>query len=495
MASLPQALYNAEQARALDRIAIQDFGIPEIVLMERAGRAAFAHLRTRWPRAERIVVVCGPGNNGGDGYIVARAALEAGYRVAVVTLSAPTGASSKAALVALDPSVVMPAESFDRALDGADVIVDAMFGIGLKRDIEGRWHHFVDSINAAGVPVVAIDIPSGLDSDSGAVHGVAVCATLTVTFIGLKLGLFTGSGREHVGEIAFVSLELPASVYEQIGAAARRITTSQVYANRPVRSRDAHKGRSGHVVVVGGNLSMLGAVRMAGEAAYRSGAGLVTVATRAEHAALLSAARPELMSKAAHSASDLDDVLGRATVVAIGPGLGRDDWARQLWRRVLERDGPTVVDADALNELAQGATQRDDWVLTPHPGEAARLLGSTSVAVQSDRLAALEALVRRYGGVGVLKGSGTLVGSADDLPALCDRGNPGMASGGMGDVLTGVIAGLIAQGLGLRTAAELGVWLHASAADRAAREGGEVGMMATDLLTHVRALVNDPNLI
>jgi len=154
-----------------------------------------------------------------------------------------------------------------------------------------------------------------------------------------------------------------------------------------------------------------------------------------------------------------------------------------------------VVDADALNVLAQGPTQRDDWVLTPHPGEAARLLGSTSTAVQSNRLAALEALVRRYGGVGVLKGSGTLVGSADDLPALCDRGNPGMASGGMGDVLTGIIAGLVAQGLGLRAAAEFGVWLHASAADRAAGEGGEVGMMATDLLAHVRALVNDPNLV
>ncbi|MDH3467775.1 MAG: NAD(P)H-hydrate dehydratase [Gammaproteobacteria bacterium] len=494
MASLPQALYTVEQARALDRIAIQDFGIPEIVLMERAGRAAFAHLHTRWPQAERIVVVCGPGNNGGDGYIVACAALEAGYRVAVVTLSPPTGASSKTALAALDPAVVMPAESFDAMLVGADVIVDAVFGIGLKREIAGRWQHYVDAINAAGVPIVAIDIPSGLDSDSGAVHGVAVRATLTVTFIGLKLGLLTGAGREHVGEVACADLGLPESVYEQVDVAAKRITTSHVQTNRPMRSRAAHKGRSGHVVIIGGNHSMLGAARMAGEAAYRSGAGLVTVATRPEHAALLSAARPELMSKAAQDASDLDDILERATVVAIGPGLGRDDWAQQLWRRALERGGPMVVDADALNALAQGPFQRDDWVLTPHPGEAARLLSSTPAAVQSDRLAALEALLRRYGGVGILKGSGTLIGSADDMPALCDRGNPGMASGGMGDVLTGVIAGLIAQGLQLRIAAELGVWLHASAADIAARNGGEMGMMAMDLLLPIRALINNPNL-
>jgi NAD(P)H-hydrate epimerase len=259
----------------------------------------------------------------------------------------------------------------------------------------------------------------------------------------------------------------------------------------PKRPRDAHKGSFGHVLIVGGDHGMGGAVRLAAEAGLRAGAGLVSVATRAEHVPALIAGLPEAMPRAVEHADDLDGLLARATVVAVGPGLGQDAWGRALYERVLASGLPMVVDADALNLLAASPKRRLNWVLTPHPGEAARLLGSDTTTVQSDRFRALEALLESYHGTVVLKGAGTLVGAPGELTAVCDRGNPGMAAPGMGDALTGVVAALAAQGLSLPDAARAGVWLHAVAGDRAALRG-ERGLLAREVIAELRGLVNTP---
>lgn len=256
----------------------------------------------------------------------------------------------------------------------------------------------------------------------------------------------------------------------------------------PARNPAAHKGDFGHVLVFGGDHGMSGALRLAGEAALRTGAGLVSAATRAEHAASISVARPELMSHGIESASALAPLLKRATVLAVGPGLGQEEWGRKLLSSVLQSTLPMVVDADALNLLAIEPSQRDNWILTPHVGEAARLLDVTIEQVQADRVAAAVTLQKKYGGVTVLKGAGTVVVGVTGDVAVCSEGNPGMASGGMGDVLTGVIAGLLAQGCLLTEAAQQGVCLHAHAADVAAQEG-QRGLLASDLFPVLRRLL------
>ncbi|SFM42993.1 NAD(P)H-hydrate epimerase [Ectothiorhodospira mobilis] len=488
--TLPEALYTADQVRELDRRAIQGHGIPGYTLMQRAGAAALEVLDRMWPRGRVLAVVCGPGNNGGDGYVLARLARAAGWEVRLAAVTDPGALQGDAARAwgdwrAAGGGVV----SLDAALEGCDVIVDALLGTGLGRPVEGAMAEAILRINAAGVPVLSLDIPSGLGADTGAVLGRAVRARATVTFIGLKLGLFTGEGREHGGEVHFDALAVPAAVYAGMIPSATRADAA-VLGRLPRRRRSAHKGDFGHVLVVGGAPGMPGAVRMAAEAAARVGAGLVSVATHAGHAALIPLARPEVMAHGVTAPDDLDPLLERATVVAVGPGLGQGDWGRALLQRVLAWEGPRVLDADALNLLAGAPQRRGDWVLTPHPGEAARLLGCTTARVQADRPAAAAALQARYGGVCVLKGSGTLVHDGRGL-TVCTGGNPGMASGGMGDVLTGILAGGMAQGLAATPGetAVLGVCAHARAADMAAGEG-ERGLLASDLLNHLRGAVN-----
>ena len=490
-AHLPLDLYRAEQTRELDRRAIEEQGIPGATLMERAGQVAFDALRERWPRARRIAVLCGIGNNGGDGFVIARLARLAGLEARLHQL----GDGSKLKGDALKMAEAWhgyggESRPFDAAaLDDAEVIVDALFGTGLERPLEGAWRAAVEAMEAAEAPVLAVDIPSGLHADRGVVLGAAARAALTVTFIGLKPGLFTGRGPEFSGELRFHDLGVPAAAYEGMGPAARRSDFRALRGRLGPRPRDAHKGAFGHLLVIGGDHGMAGAARLAGEAALRTGAGLVSLATRPEHAAVTAAALPELMCHGVSGADELEPLLERATAIAIGPGLGRSGWAESLLAAALTSHHSLVVDADALNLLAGKRLQRDDWILTPHPGEAARLLGDDTAEVQNDRLAAAAALAERFGGVAVLKGAGTLIQRAGEPPSLCTHGNPGMAAGGMGDVLTGVIGALLAQGFDGRAAAELGVALHAVAADRAAQDG-ERGMGASDVIAQLRPLVN-----
>ena len=490
---LPLNLYRAADVRELDRMAIEDCGLGGALLMSRAGEAAFQALRTRWPQAHRVSVLCGPGNNGGDGLVIARLARLAGMEVTVYLMREASAFRGEAerALQALEPlGVDLPVYAGD-ALDDADVVVDALFGTGLARAVEGAMAQAIEAINAArgrGAGVLAVDIPSGLAADTGAVLGRAVRAHLTPSFIGLKLGLFTGAGPEYAGAVVFADLGVPAVIYQHVAPAARCIDDGG-HGLGP-RPRDAHKRQFGHVLAVGGDHGTAGAIRMAAEAALRGGAGLVSVATRADHAPVLVQARPEVMASAVEQPHELDALLGRASVIATGPGLGQGAWGRALWQRLLAADLPMVVDADALNLLAADPARRDDWVLTPHPGEAARLLGTSANEVQRDRPSAVAALSRRYGGTAVLKGAGTLVVSGDGALSVCRAGNPGMAVGGMGDVLCGFIAALLAQGLEPGRAACLGVLWHAMSGDRAACRGGERGLLPSDLLAELRHFVN-----
>ncbi|MHB8347119.1 MAG: NAD(P)H-hydrate dehydratase [Acidiferrobacterales bacterium] len=493
MEELPEALYSAAQAREIDRLAALDRGPAAEPLMERAGAAAFELLRRRWPRARRVAVICGPGNNGGDGYVVAWRLQAAGITPLVMGPGGPGSQDSDAArarerLLASGVSV-QPLCAADLAR--CDVVVDALFGTGLERPLQGEWLAAVGAINHCRAPVLAVDLPSGLHAGSGRVLGDAVRATTTLALIGLKAGMFTGSGRDCCGEICFDSLGVPAQSMAAVVPLARRISADSLRCLLRPRARYAHKGDAGRVLVVGGGPGMGGAVHLAGSAAYRSGAGLVTVAAHPAHAGSLNYGCPELIVHGVDGSGCLRPLLERADVVAVGPGLGQDEWARELWKVVRESHRPLVVDADALNLLAADPATSDDWILTPHPGEAGRLLRCSTGDVQNDRFAAVREIVRRFGGVCVLKGSGSLVaGGADDPVWLCDRGNPGMASGGMGDVLTGIIAGLAAQGLGARNAARMGVWCHAAAGDGAVTQGGERGLLAQDLLPGVRSLVN-----
>ncbi len=488
---LPYALYRAAQVREFDRIAIQDFGIPGETLMERAGAAAFARLRERWPQVRDLTVLAGTGNNGGDGFVVARLAQQAGLTVRVLQVGEATRLPADARLN-LERFLAIEGEHrpFARLPRETQLIVDGLLGTGLDRPVEGGFAEAIEAVNAHPAPVVALDIPSGLHADTGRLLGNAIRADLTVSFIALKQGLFTGDGPACCGTVVFEGLEVPAAIYGWQVLGARRIDWERFADLLSPRPRTAHKGQFGHVLVIGGDLGMAGAARLAGEAALRCGAGLASVATRPEHAPALASARPELMARGVATAADLDPLLERATVVAVGPGLGRGAWGRALLDRALGSGRPLVVDADALNLLAERPAHRADWVLTPHPGEASRLLGVATGEIQADRLAAAAALHARCGGVVVLKGAGTVVqGAGTRPPAICSAGNPGMASGGVGDVLTGVIVALLAQGLGPDDAAEMGVSLHAAAGDRAAR-AGERGLIASDLLVPLRALLN-----
>jgi len=491
MKPLPLAVHTVAQVRALDRHAIEDLHVPSYTLMTQAGEAALVALRSCWPSKQRVAVVCGPGNNGGDGYVLARLARATRMDVTVISVSDPAqlrGDARRAHDDFVGAGGVVNAWSED-CLATAEVVVDAIFGIGLSRALDPAMIQRINAINECGVPILALDIPSGLDADTGAVFGAAVTAERTLTFIGLKLGFYVGEGPNHTGIVLFDDLDLPAGATSFVKPAALRIGEHALAELLPRRRRTTHKGQQGSVLVIGGGIGMAGAARMAGEAALRAGAGLVTVATWPDNVASITASRPELMCRGVSGAQDLEAMIDRADILAIGPGLGRDAWGQELLDKALLSDKPTVIDADALNLLLHAPRTNSKWILTPHPGEAGRLLGITTAEVQSNRVQSARELAKRFACTVVLKGAGTLVVTNDCLPSICDQGNPGMASPGMGDVLTGVIAGIAAQTADLPGAARVGVLVHAMAGDMAARRG-ERGLLATDLFGYLPTCVN-----
>lgn len=456
-------------------------------LMRRAGQAAWRQVLQRWPRAQHIVVACGTGNNGGDGYVVALHALQSGRSVEVVRPAAPTSTLAMRACREFEALGGRCSNAHD-GFAHADVIVDGLFGIGLSRALDGNAARLASAINASGKPVLALDVPSGVDAQTGNVAGIAVRATATLQFLGRHRGLVTGVAIDHCGELLVDMLGVDV---DRNDASAFALMADALGDFLQPRARDSHKGTYGHVLCIGGDVGSAGAIDLCAQAALRSGAGLVSVATRTQHVPALVATRPELMVAPVEDAAALASLIERASVVAIGPGLGQRRWGETLFDVAMDCGRSLVLDADALNLLSRHPRRLpEETVITPHPGEAARLLDCDTATVQSDRFAATQLLVERYGCVVVLKGAGSIIAAENRKPCVIAAGNPGMAVGGMGDLLTGVIGALRAQGLPAFDAAACGALLHAVAGDDAAAEGGERGLLPSDLLAHLRRRAN-----
>ncbi|ROR98763.1 NAD(P)H-hydrate epimerase [Sinobacterium caligoides] len=485
-------LYTAEQARAIDAAEIQRLGSDGLLLMRRAAEALMAFVVATYPR-QRMSIFCGGGNNGGDGWLLALLAHRAGWSVEVLSVAEPGSLSGDARCAydeARQAGVVYREWSGDAVEEG--VVVDALFGSGLNRPIVGHQLRAVRCINRLSLPVLAVDIPSGLCADSGAVLGDAVRADYTMSLVVLKKGLLTGRARAFTGELLLAALGVDEAVSS---APASHYTVMPLPVSLPRRSAVAHKGESGRLVLIGGSANTAGAIIMAAESALLSGAGLITVLTSAATVAPLLARCPEVMPVVVEKVSDevIERKLASADAVVIGPGLGVDSWARELLSRALRCAAPLVLDADALSLLAEYKELRgvltEAAILTPHPGEAARLLGTTVAAVESDRYAAVASLRQLYRTRVLLKGAGSLM-MARGKVAVCPYGNAGMASGGYGDVLSGVLGALLVQGLAVDTALTIAVNLHAAAADRLESRQGQVGMRPTELSVEIRELIN-----
>lgn len=488
-ASIPHSIWHADDLRRAEKEAADSLGITLYELMQRAGEAAFNVAHNAYPQSRHWLVLCGHGNNGGDGYVVARLAVAAGIRVTLLALESdkplPEEASTardawlNAGGVIHAPDILWP--------EDMDLIIDGLLGTGLRSAPRENIAALITHANCHSAPVVALDIPSGLMAQTGATPGAVIQAAHTVTFIALKPGLLTGKARDVVGVLHHNALGLDSWLVGQ-ETHLSRFDASQLAEWLLPRRPTSHKGDHGKLVIVGGDYGTAGAIRMAGEAALRSGAGLVRVLTRMENIAPIITARPELM---VHELTlpMLEESLEWADVVVIGPGLGQQAWGKQALQKVENFRKPMLWDADALNLLAINPDKRHNRILTPHPGEAARLLNCSVAEIESDRLLSARRLVKRYGGVAVLKGAGTVVAS-DETLGIIDAGNAGMASGGMGDVLSGIIGALLGQKLPLYDAACAGCVAHGAAADQLAARYGTRGMLATDLFCTLRRVVN-----
>ncbi|WP_250654994.1 NAD(P)H-hydrate dehydratase [Alkalimarinus coralli] len=503
---LPTGLYTAKQVRELDKLAIDRVPIEGFALMKKAGRAAFRRLLRHWPEAGSLSVFCGGGNNGGDGLVIAGLAAQKGITVKLVLLAEASSLKGEAAsawqwLQQRNEFQSIDIETWPLSAElECDVIVDCLLGTGLTGKVRNKYAEAIDAINASGKPVFAVDIPSGLCSDTGRVLGSAVKAQRTITFIGLKQGLLTADAPDYVGGLEFDALDVPEAVFNEIEPGCLRADWKNFKTQLPRRNRNAHKGVYGRVLVVGGDYGMAGAALMAAEAVARAGAGLVYVATRPEHVAPFVARCPELMVRGIEEPQVLESLLENIDVIVIGPGLGQGAWGQQLFQLAMKKNKSMVIDADGLNILAAlNITPRDNWILTPHPGEAARLLACSVNCIEKDRFRSVVDLQKKYGGSCILKGTGTLLAInqyktelSDTTVWLANTGNPGMASGGMGDVLSGIIGGLLAQkGIDLSIVAPAAVTLHGEAANLASVSMGEYSLLASDVLNAIPLLLKD----
>lgn len=483
---LPDALYSAAQVRDLDARLIAA-GTPGFELMQRAAHATWRAIRRRWPEASELTVLAGHGNNAGDGYLVASLAHKTGWQVRLLAVGDPAALQGDAALAYAAASGVNIQPWANQTMAG--IVVDALLGTGLQGDVRDPYRSAIEAINASGLPVAAVDIPSGLCADTGHCLGVAVRADLTVTFIGLKMGMLTGDAPDLIGQLIFDDLQADKAIVAQAPVTAKRLDKTSLPFLAP-RPRTAHKGMYGRVLIIGGDHGFGGAALLSAESALRSGAGMVTLATRTEHVPAALTRMPEIMSAGIHSANQLMTLIEAASVLVVGPGLGQDSWGRSLLSAAANADRPQVWDADALNQLATGqVVLPKNSVITPHPGEAARLLGISTQEVQNDRAAAAHALARKFNAVCVLKGSGSLIADVDGRLALCDRGHPAMATAGLGDVLAGLTGALMAQHMSAFDAACLAVWLHASAGQKIGASGR--GMAASDIIPAIRQLLEE----
>ena len=505
----------AAEMRRIDALAIERFGMPADVLMERAGVGAAAALLARFPHVRKtgVVVLAGKGNNGGDGFVVARALKRRRVRCEVVLAAARADVRppARSKLLAWEraggKTTTITASDLgplQRALGRAGCVVDALFGTGLTGTLTGLAAEVITLVNASGVPTVALDLPSGLDADRGVPLGVAVEAELTVAFAAPKIGTILYPGARHAGELVVVDIGIPEQAVAEVAPAAEAMLAADAAVLLCPRDPEAHKGTNGHVAVVAGGRGKTGAVVLASRAAARAGAGLVTAGVPASEQQAVAARLLEEMTTAlpddgegglgfpsAHAYAALLE--GKQALVT-GPGIGVSEARRALvaWF-VLEAALPAVIDADALNCLAlsppPGAwgTAERPRILTPHPGEMARLAGIPTAEVQADRIAVARRFAAARGVIVILKGARTVIAEPDGRVAINCSGNPGLGSGGTGDVLAGILGGLLAQGYTPAVAARLGVFLHGFAADRVAARRGMIGLLASDVIEELPA--------
>jgi len=534
---LPLALYRADQVRALDQLIIEQFQVAGYELMSRAARGAFDFLKSYWPELisaetnnsqidnspadniqtlnsnlinskqarKKIAVFVGTGNNGGDGYLIARLAHEEGLLVHVYQVGDELrlqGDARRARQSFVDCGGQLKSVNALSDIEfDFDLAIDALLGTGIDRDLSGFWLILIQALNANAAPLFSIDIPSGLNADTGCIMAAAVKADATISFIGLKQGLLTADGPDHCGELVFSGLGAPDQAYEIIAADTYQIDPAVLNKVLVPRKASTHKGECGHVLIIGGSAGYSGAVSLTALAALRAGAGLVSLVVDPLVVSIVAGQTPEIMVHAGNINKSLLQLIERVDVIAIGPGLGQSEWAMELLELVFASSKTLIVDADGLNLLvklnnekvnqAEKSISRNNWALTPHPGEAARLLNTDVASIKADRFAAISSIVEQFKATVVLKGVGSLVASDNFPVSLCSAGNPGMATAGMGDVLTGIISSLSAQGLDLHTACEAAVYLHARAADIAAGDQPR-GLIATDLMPAIRQLCN-PN--
>jgi len=500
MKNLPDNLYSVDSVVRLEQVAINQFGILAYELMKRAGDAVFQVLKTKYPQHKKILILCGAGNNAGDGYVVARLAKQAGFDVRVISLIDPAALKNEASHAYQDWLNIAENTAADISLiDEADIIIDALLGTGLTRDVSPEWADWIIAVNKSSKPVIAVDVPSGLIADTGVIAGNAIQADNTVCFIGLKQGLFTAQANDVCGEIIFDDLALPEDVYSHVEVDARLIKAVD-YSLLPKRKPSSNKGNFGHVLIVGGNKGMPGAVILSAKAALRTGAGLVTVITAASNLEAITSAVPEAMVKTCdiNSFAEVftDALVKSVTHIAIGMGLGQDDWSLKLLRYCVQLKKPILIDADALNLIARHEIEiKTCLVITPHPGEAARLLSAetalSSADIQKDRFHAANNLHKLFKDsetcVVVLKGSGTLIVDGQTIK-VCSLGSAAMAAPGMGDVLSGIIIALMAQGINVSDAVELAVCLHASAAQSVTQDKTR-GLLASDVINELASVL------
>ncbi len=487
-----EPIYLTAQIRLIERAAVQ--GNPRMQLMERAGEAAADIARSLLgENATNVLVLAGPGNNGGDAYVVARLLKRWFYHVDVIALSEPKhGDSEAAAAFAMWRDAGGEINAAVARDIRYDLVIDGLFGIGLTREISGPYRALIEQVIGLRAPVLALDIPSGLDSDTGMVRGIALPAQETVTFIALKPGLLTRDGPDYCGNVRIANLGVTTE--EHVGADGRLLREETIRHLLPPRKKNSHKGQFGDVAIIGGAEGMVGAALLTGRAALNLGAGRVFVGLVAKDAPSVDPLQPELMLREAEDILSLADI--RALIV--GPGLGKSIAAKRLLARAIETDWPLLIDADGLTWIAAEPdlqlalhNREATTLITPHPAEAARLLGTLTGNVQNDRLAAARELVNQLNSHVVLKGVGSICIARNGKWHINTSGNPGLASAGMGDALIGIIAALMAQGLVAEYALLYGTFLHGAAADRCVGDGiGPVGLTASEVIKAARQVVN-----
>ncbi|AWL13270.1 ADP-dependent NAD(P)H-hydrate dehydratase [Saliniradius amylolyticus] len=491
--SLSQKLYTADEVRRQEPQAAQQAGLDMYTLMERAGMAVFRRLQESYPSARRLLVLVGHGNNGGDGYVVARLARQQGLDVTLCALGNADKYSDDTRRAShLWQEIGGVDQAWPVTLGDFDLIIDGILGTGVKGAVKSPYKEIIEAVNGSSTEVLSIDIPSGVPADTGFTGGEAIQANHTVTLVAIKPGLVTGQGKAHCGELHFNPLGIGDIFDARATHSALHVGFKQL-APLPARVATAHKNSCGRLLCIGGNVGMAGAIRLTGEAALRAGSGPVKVLCHRDSVATVSQGRPELMVSG--DASQLDTLLQWATTVVLGPGLGTDDWGTSLFLRtmnILSRTPKSLVlDADGLNLWAshQELSLPESTIITPHPGEAARILDNQGKDIEQDRFTAARQLQEVSHTTVILKGAGSLIAD-DKRTAVCQDGNPGMATPGMGDVLSGVLGGLLAQGIPPAEAALLGTCLHSRAADLDAANQGQRGMIASDVIHRIRELVN-----